>query len=74
MCSYDQVCNLGEDRFAWITAKKQNIPTDNQGKENSLVYKKITHKSCELMEFMNQNFENGRTCGDSRECLSSNCN
>ena len=59
MCPWDQVCNLEEDKYAWVTAKYQ-IKDYQKGKDsagnslnlktNSQIYKKYTQKTCEPLE------------------------
>ena len=45
----------------------------SQTKKDSQIYKKFTEKSCEPIENLGQNLENGRTCDTSRLCKSAFC-
>ena len=73
-CPSDSICNLEDQKFAWITANKQNLGIEEKTPDNSQLYKKFTDKECELMEFMNQDLKNGRDCMDTRECEKGLCN
>jgi hypothetical protein len=50
LCPYDQVCNLQEEKFAWVTSIYQADDYINENKKKSQIYNKFTEKTCELTE------------------------
>ena len=73
-CPYDQVCNLEDGHFAWVTSKLQVSTIDKKDKLQSQVYKKYSEKACEAIEELQlQELNNGRGCEASRMCKSAYC-
>ena len=72
LCPYDQVCNMEDTKFAWVTSRLQ-VTDLAETKSNSQVYKRYADKSCEPIEEFQQEFENGRACDSSRMCRSAFC-
>lgn len=75
ICPDDQTCDVTLDDFAWVTSKAQmDFTLPEQTKANSVIYKKVTSKSCEVLEAFTQNYNNGRLCsGFNRYCKTGRC-